>query len=342
MAVPAGRAVWLVDGGDPTLVSEAIRGLLDELVGDADRALVVEDFRGDDLDLSAVADACQTPPFLTDRRVVVVREIGGWSTDDVAPLVQYLEAPLDTTVLVLGATGGRVAPKLLAAVKAHGHVTSTTVAGREAKSWVRDRLRASSLRLDATAESRLEAHLGEDVSRLVAIIDLLVAVHGDGARLGADDIEPYLGEAGSVAPWDLTDAIDGGDNEVALSCLRRLLGARHPLVVLAILQRHLTNILRVDSPEIRTEAAATAALGIAKGRSTYPAKKALTSARRYGPGGIADAVGLLAAAELDLKGARDWPGELVLEVLVARLCYLARVGGAGPARRPAGSSTSRR
>jgi len=320
------RAVWLVDGSDATLVAEGIAAVVSDLVGDTDRSLVVEDWSGDDIDLGAVADACRTPPFLSDRRVVVVRDVGRWSTEEVAPLLTYLDAPVDTTALVLGGGDKRVAPKLVAAVKAHGHVATTTVTGRDARSWVHERLQASPLHLDAAAESRLEAHLGEDVSRLGAIIDVLVAAYGAGARLGAGDLDPYLGEAGSVAPWDLTDAIDAGRTEVALTLLHRLLGAgdRHPLVVVSILHRHLANMLRVDAPGIRSEAGAAAALGIVKGRSTYPAKKALASARRYGSAGVAEAFGLLAAAEVDLKGAREWPDGAILEVLVARLCRLAR------------------
>jgi DNA polymerase-3 subunit delta len=114
-------------------------------------------------------------------------------------------------------------------------------------------------------------------------------------------------------------------------------GERHPLVVLAIIARHVGSILRVDSAEVTTEAAAAEAMGIAGGRSTYPAKKALAAARRLGPAGVAEAIGLVADAEVDLKGGSEWPGELVLEVLVARLCRLARAGGARPAARSAGS-----
>ncbi|HEY1733242.1 MAG TPA: hypothetical protein VGG23_02260, partial [Acidimicrobiales bacterium] len=224
MAVTLGeKAVWLVDGDDQTLVGEAVRALVDELVGTAERSLVVEDFRGDELDLAAVADACQTPPFLADRRVVVVRDVGRFNTEEVGPLLDYLEAPLETTALVLGAGGGRIAAKLSAAVKAHGQITATAVSSRDAKGWVRDRLRSSPLRLDPAAEGMLDAHLGEDVSRLGALVEVLVAAHGEGARLGPDDIAPYLGEAGSIAPWDFTDAIDRGDTELALGLLHRML-----------------------------------------------------------------------------------------------------------------------
>jgi DNA polymerase III delta subunit len=122
---------------------------------------------------------------------------------------------------------------------------------------------------------------------------------------------------------------------VALTLLHRMLeaGERHPLVVLAIVHRHVLSLLRVDSPAIRTEADAARALGIAKGRSTFPAKKALASARAMGSEAIADSVRLVADAELALKGARDWPPELVLDVLVARLCRLSRAAGG---RRSAG------
>jgi DNA polymerase-3 subunit delta len=322
------RAVWLVEGDDATLVGERVRGLVDELVGTADRALVVEDFRGDELDLATVAVACQTPPFLADRRVVIVRDIGRFSTEEAGPLLAYLDAPIETTALVLAAGGGRLAAKLSAAVKAHGQIIGTAVSGRDAGAWVRQRLRQAPIRLDPAAESLVETHLGQDIGRLTALVDVLAAAYGEGARLGPADLELYLGDGGAVAPWDFTDAIDRGETTKAIELLHRLLGAgdRHPLVVTSILHRYLASMLRLDDPAISTESAAAAALGIAKGRSTYPAKKALTSVRRYGPAGIAEAITLLADAELDLKGARDWPGELVLEVLVARLCRLARAG----------------
>lgn len=328
MSPPEG-AVYLVEGDDPTLVGDAVRVLVDELLGDADRTLAMEDFTGDEVEPSAVAEACRTAPFLADRRVVVLRDVGRFGTEELAPLLAYIEDPVETTALVLAAGGGRLAPKLVAAAKARGQVRSTAV-GRDSATWVHDRLRRSGLRVDAEAEARIGAHLGSDLSRLPGLVDVLVSAHGTGARLGVDDVNPYLGEAGGVAPWDLTDAIDSGASDRALSALHRLLGAgqRHPLVVLSVLARHFGNLLAVDSPSITTESAAADALGIAKGRSTFPAKKALASLRRYGSTGVGQAIGLLSDAELDLKGATELPGELVLEILVARLCFIARASGA--------------
>jgi DNA polymerase-3 subunit delta len=332
----AAHPVVLVDGDNQTLVSEAVDSLLGDLVGGGTRELAVEDFRGEEVDLAAVADSAATPPFLTERRIVVVREVGRFSTEEVGPLLRYLEDPLTTTVLVLVAGGGAVAPKLAAAVKAQGHVVSTKVASRDGRDWVRKRIRDAPVRVAPQAEKLIEVHLGEDISRLGALLEVLLAAYGEGARLGTEQVEPYLGEAGSVTPWSFTDAIDAGHTEEALGQLHRLMGGgeRHPLVVLAILHRHVQSLIRVDNPAIRTEADAAQAMGIAKGRSTFPAKKALGASRRWGSTGLAEAVGLVADAEVDLKGASAWPAEAVLEVLVARLCRLARA--------PAGVASVRR
>jgi DNA polymerase III delta subunit len=46
-------------------------------------------------------------------------------------------------------------------------------------------------------------------------------------------------------------------------------------------------------------------------------------ARRLGHDRISRAIRLVAQADLDLRGEKDWPDHLVLEVLVARLAALA-------------------
>ncbi len=73
------RPAYLVKGDDPSLVAQAAHGLTETLVGGSDPSLAVEEFGGpgaDDLDVGLVVDACTTPPFLVERRVVVVRDAG--------------------------------------------------------------------------------------------------------------------------------------------------------------------------------------------------------------------------------------------------------------------------
>jgi DNA polymerase-3 subunit delta len=340
------RTAWLVTGEDASLVAEAVANLVNQLVDGAERSLVLEDYGGEDLEVGVVVDACSTPPFLADRRVVVLRDAGRYGTDRLQPLASYLEGPLPTTKLVVAGGGGALPAKFVTAFKqaAGATLVNTDVSSREAHSWVSQRLSHGPVKLVPAAAAMVEEHLGEDLNRLGALLATLEAAYGHGARIETEDLEPYLGEPGSVPPWDLTDAIDKGETEVALKVLHRLLeaGARHPLVVLAILQRHFGNVLRVQSPAITSEAEAAAALGMAKGRSTFPARKALDAARRLGPSSTGDAIVALADAELALKGKLDLPSELVLEVLVARLGRLSRHARSGASTAGGGVSHRRR
>jgi len=322
----AGRPAYLVKGDDPSLMAQAAHALVEQLVAGGDPTLMVEEFGGpglDQLDVGAVIDACTTPPFLVERRVVVVREAGQINAADAKRLSAYLADPLPTTSLVLVGGGGTVPAGLSRAVGSTGEVVDTAVGrGTRARSqWLADHLRGAPVRLDAAAVARLSGHLGGDVGRLAGLTETLAAAYGAGAVVTEADLEPFLGEAGSLAPWDLTDAIDAGRTAVAVSVLHRMLraGDSHPLVVMAQLHRHYRQILRLDGAGATSADQAAGLLGM---KSAFPAGKALDQARRLGPARTARAVRLLAQADLDLRGATQLPGETVLEVLVARLSTL--------------------
>ena len=313
---------WYVRGDDPGLVGEAVRSIVHAQSGED--TMAVEDLSDEDVTVGAIVDAVSTPPFLAERRVVVVREVGRYTAEALEPLIQWLKDPLPTTALILTSGGGQVSQRLVNAVKKVGTVVDAAVPqrAREARAWLAERVRESPVGLDPEATDLLARHLGEDMGRLPRLLDTLAAAYGEGARLTVAEVEPFLGEAGGTAPWDLTDAIDRGDTEAALAQLERLLdgGGRHPLVVLATLHRHYAGMLRLDGSGITSETEAAAVLEMAP----FPAKKLLQQGRILGSAGVARAITLLAQADLYLRGAQGWPDRLVLEVLVARLCRLAR------------------
>jgi DNA polymerase-3 subunit delta len=315
--------VFLVTGEDETLLADAVNGLIHELVGSGDRGLMVEDIDAE-ADVTSIVDAAQTAPFLTDSRVVVARAVGRFNADDAKPLVAYLADPLPSTHLVLVGGGGRLAKSLTDAVKAAGGTTKSTgapVNKRDRGQWIDEHVAAAGIRLDNGAANALAGWLGEDAGRLSGVLATLASTYGEGTRLSADDIQPYLGRAGSVPPWDLTDAIDAGDVRTALVVLQRMTGGgdRHPLQLMAILHTHYTRLLRVDGSGARSESAVGELLGL-KG---FQAGKVLRQYERLGSTGVQRAIELMAIADLDLRGQKEWPENLVMEVLVARLARLS-------------------
>lgn len=317
--------VIVVKGGDDVLRGERTTALVRELVGDGDATLLVTEFHGDDYEIREVVDAAQTAPFLTDRRIVVARDAERFKAkEDLAGLLGYLAEPLDTTVLVVEWGGSGRVPKALAdAVKAAKGDTVDTSPGRKLGDFVGQAFASAGLRPDRETSARVVDWLGDDAGKLPGLLAVLASAYGEGVRLSVDDVEPFLGEAGGVPPWDLTDAIDKGDIAGALTALSRMLGAgRHPMQLMATLHTHFQRILRLEGTTVRGEAEAAAILGL-KG-STFPARKALTQARALGHDRVAESMRLLATTDLELRGTVDWPDALAMEVLVARLARLAK------------------
>jgi len=323
--------VTLLRGDDEVLLRDAVRLLVDELVGDEDRSLVVEELdvgaveeEGRD-PLLALVDAAQTPPFLTAFRVVLGRITDRRERGElVQPLVDYLVDPLPSTLLVLEWRVGKVPKALLEAVTRVGGAQVDTSPGRKVAEWVAVHLADAELKVDAEGRARLVTWVGDEPSRLLGLIDLLRSTYGAGTKVTAAEIEPFLGDDGGVPPWDLTDAIDRGDRSTALDLLQRMIGQgeRHPFQVVSALHSHFARMLRLDGADVASEQQAADLLGM-KG-STFPARKALGQARRLGHDRIVRAIDLLARADLDLRGGKAWPDHLVLEVLVARLATMSK------------------
>ena len=335
-------SVQLVSGDDPVLVAEAVKRAVTGALGDEDRSLALEQldetsFRNPDggWRLTPLVDAAQTQPFLTSSRVVVGRHLARFSRkgecDDLVRLLETLPA---TTHLILvwergmdPAMGGRLprVPKALAAaVKATGGTSLNVTPPRgksDAHKWLRGQLDQSGLHFEPAAVAAVADLVGADHGNIVGLLRTLEGALGAGATVSADDVALYGGDPGSVVPWELDDAIDRGDITEALRVLHRLLPSRHPLQLIAALGGRYQRMLRLDGAGAADERQAAEILAM-KG-STFPARKILGQTRRLGSEKVARAIRLLADADLALRGTIDWPDELVLEVLVARLAALS-------------------
>ncbi|MCB0990226.1 MAG: DNA polymerase III subunit delta [Acidimicrobiales bacterium] len=320
------KPIYLLNGDDPSLLSESLTKLVNELVGDGDRTLLVDELAGEEYTVEHVVDAAHTIAFLSDRRIVVARGFERFSADELDPMVRYLGDPLDTSTVVVEWRSGRIPKRLTDAIKSAGGEKRSTAAPAQARArqgWLDERMASSPVALEPRAKKLIADHLGEDVGRLGGLLATLESAFGPGVKLGVDDVAPFLGDAGSVPVWDLTDAVDRGDIGGSLGVLARMLdaGGMHPLQVMAVLHRHFERMLMLDGSGVRDDKAAAALLGM-KG-STFPAKKALTQTRRLGSEPIRSAIGLLARADLDLKGNSALEARTVVEILTARLAQLA-------------------
>ena len=344
-------SVTFVQGADPGLRDREIQRVVDELLGTDDRSFALDDHtlasrrRGaaesaesepddDGADgstelpaFAAIATALQSPPFMTAARVVVVREVGNLTSEQAHWLAAWINDPLDGVHLVLAGGGGRTPAALDKAIKAHAEVVGP--AAEDTTDLLQRELKDAHLKLAPVAAKQVAAHLGDDAGRVPELVEVLHATFGDGKVLSLDDVDPYLGDLGTAERFALTNAIDHGDVPGALETLHRYLSATsakqpkplHPMQVMATLVFHYQRLLRLDDPAVVTKEHAAQALGM---KSAGGARFPLDASRKLGTDGLREAIGLLAHAELDLRGASGLDDRTVIEVLVARLAALSR------------------
>ena len=298
------KAAYAILAEDEALVANETAQLVADLLGDRDASLVLEEHRaerGTEFEVGPVIDAFLTPPFLIDRRIVLVRGAGNLTAEPAKALAHALAEPPTGAVLIL-AGGGEI-------------IEIATRTGGQRKSYLDEHLRAGPVRLNAQARVMLTEHLGEDLSRLPGLLETLAAAHGEGVTIDVAMLQPFLGKQGSVPIYELVDAIDAGKTDAALKIVARMMGpgGMSAHVVMASFDNHFSQLAQLDGADVASPADVASLLGIAE----YPAKKlwGLRSAID-----IRTALGLIADADLDLKGVSGLDERMIVEILVARLC----------------------
>ena len=332
----ASSSVCIV-GTDATMVYDAVHNVVADALGDLDPSFALQDFTAKDITTSGaesvasrVLEALNTPPFLVDRRVIVLRDAQALVVDEVASVLEWMADPAPDVVLVVAVVGTK-AHKL---VKGAGAVVEVNVGSRAADriSFVQSKLGEYRVSVDQATAKEIAERVGDDVARVDALARTLASIYGT-APLTFAHIDPYLGDAGDVPEWDLTDAIDRGDATGAIVVARRMLDSkgRAGLQIVNMLQRHYLRMARLEGSDVRNADEAGALLGI-KG---FPASKALTMSQRLGTDRIATAVHWIATADLALKGGVSYGGRdlntdadvtelTVIEILVARLAKMTQ------------------
>ena len=321
-----------VISGDETLISLELTSLVDRLVGDGDRSMMVDDFDCSESTfvIGAVADALTTPSLFLDHKVVVVRHIHDLTGYSVDTFVAALDACIPEVDVVLTVTGRLVKVIADATKRAKAETIGAVAVNNNADriALVEAKLIEAGFTYAADVARLVAQWFGGDQARIAGLIATLTSTYGEGAKLTRSDVEVFLGEAGSVAPWDLTDAIDAGDATKALVMLHRMMGDSHPMQILALLANRYAQMMKIDGRGVRTADDAVAILG----GKPFTARKVLEQYQRLGSAGISRAISLIATADIDLRGGKDWEPELVMEVLVARLARLVSPANSTRAR----------
>jgi DNA polymerase III subunit delta len=234
-----GGYIYLLYGEDSFGRDEAVQTLRDRMralpAGDHN----LTDLAGGDATVTALRLAADVVPFLSERRMVIVRGLIGRLTgrggggrrparakkaqtgiDEADALLEYLPNVPQTTSLVF-VEDGRLDPRPIAAVIPRGRgIIREFPREQDVAGWIRKRAAAVEVDVDESAVRELAQLGGADLRRLDSELRKLGAYAAGRTMTRADVRELVIGR--DVQTWALLDALAERRVDKALRALRAL------------------------------------------------------------------------------------------------------------------------
>ncbi|MBE0417691.1 MAG: DNA polymerase III subunit delta [Coriobacteriia bacterium] len=315
------KPVYLIHGPEELLLEQAVERLKRRLSALADLDFNLDVFDGDTALPEDVIAAANTLPFMSDRRLVILRKADRMSADALGILADYAADPNPDTTLVLVASKIARNLRIFKKIDALGGVAEYKApAKRDYARTVVGMFADRGKRVGLDAAEVLVRAVGYDLRRLSVEIDKAISFTGDEATLSRDEIEQVMSTTAPTSIFDFLDALGSRNCRDAMRLLSALLDEGESIHgVHAMSVRHIRNLLSARALLERDEdGSVTALISREIGVREWQARNIATQARRFSSEELVGALLSAAESEARMKTSRD--PRLVFEIWVLEVC----------------------
>jgi len=313
------KPIYLILSEQDFLLRQALDRLRARVGEVADLDFNLETFEGDSASADGIVAACNTLPFASEHRLVIVNGVEKLSKDATETLVAYAANPSPTCVLALSAHKLAKNTRLYKAVDRLGGVLERK-APRGAE-FVRGVISLASdrhKRMSADAAQALVSATGEDL-RLVSIeLDKLVAYVDEAEEITREDVEKVVANAAKAKSWEFGEALADRDCRRALVLAASILREGESLFALhATALRTVRELITARALIDRGETSGEA-LARRLGKQEWQIRRLPRQARAFDSDELIDLLRAAAAGEAQMKTSRD--ARLVFERWIVKVC----------------------
>ncbi len=240
-----------------------------------------------DMDLDKLTDAindCKTMPFMSDKKVVVIKRPTflekGSSNQSVLPLIDYLDNPSDNTVLVIDATGISIdeSKEVVVKLRKKAEVSETRdLSEVEMRGWLKRQFGVMGVEVEENAVELFFEYIGTDLVKAKTEVEKLLNYIGDRKIINMRDVASCVSEEGETNVFALTKAINSKDKHKVIEIYYSLLkSGNDQMKLLNLIYRSLkdsyTCLLLMEKG--MNQASIASVLNISPGRTYYIMKDA--------------------------------------------------------------------
>jgi DNA polymerase-3 subunit delta len=224
MNIATHELIYVIAGKDHSLVNMECNALLDRLLEPQERTTGLFNADAAQSSVSDVLDELRTAPFLTSKRVVVLRGADDFVSENRQLLEGYFDNPCATGALVLTVSSWPKQTNLAKKLGKVGRLISVT----QPKSWqlprrlveyARD---AHDKKLTTEAARLLVELIGDELARLYSEVDKLALFAVAEKVITPDHVEQLIGHNRIFGAFEVIDAITTQDVARAVDRLRNM------------------------------------------------------------------------------------------------------------------------
>ena len=312
--------VYLLWGPEDYLREQYLVQLKKICLPEGDDSFSYRRMDGPELDLTALRQAMDALPFMTERSFIELRDMDINKIKDTETFSAMLQDVPEYCVLAFVLDADYELDGRLKSVKALRQTAKELKFTNQSQGmltdWLVRRFAAAGKRIELDAAQRLIFISGELMSGLIPEIEK-VAAYAKGERVTVADVEAVANHIPEAVIFDMTEFIAQKKYNSALSVLAELLADKNnePIAMLAMLAMQMRRLY-------------AARLAIEKGlgskfvmeacaiKSDYIAKKLINAARGYTLAQLIRAVELCAQADYQMKSSSQDARELLKEVVL--------------------------
>jgi DNA polymerase-3 subunit delta len=217
--------LYLFFGEEEFLIQEAVDLVINKVVVPGARDFNFNTLYCKDTSSSELVNLCQTLPFMSEKRLVIAKEIDVFKAADLEELIPYLNDPSPSTCLLMLSNQPRYEKKaVISAVEAHGAVTRFyALLDREIVAWIEEWVRARGLSIRRDAAQFLWQTLGNDLQKIGNELEKVVISLNEKKTVTFDDVKTVVGDFREYSSFDLAAALGQKNREKAFLILSRLI-----------------------------------------------------------------------------------------------------------------------
>lgn len=241
--------IYVIFGEEEYLKNIYEKKLISNIVDENFKMMNFDIFEGKNVNISKIIDACDTMPFMSDYRVVILKNTGliyDAKKDDTNKLENYLHILPKTTILIFIEEKIDKKLKIFKTISNIGTFHKIDILSEnELVNWILNVFKDNNKNISAKEAIYIIRNIGFNMEILLNEINKLISFKGSSTKITINDIDNICTKSIESKIFDLINFMSNKDMDNAIKIYKNLIvNKTSPFVILNMISRQFRIILQ--------------------------------------------------------------------------------------------------